>query len=442
MKVRLSLYSRFALGLGAVLLPFLVAAALGQFYLLPRMIDPLDEIVREVSEEMQPVVHLQMLLLKAAMPVNDYLIHGNPDERRQFVQLRDQVALTFTRILPERFTLMEERVLIESAHTEWSQAQRLSDQLLSLPNPVGNKAAARNMERLDAHIERAVFALEEMYQHFHRVIDQSRTTVDATRTKAMWVTFVAFVLATGISLLAGTMLVRPLLTGLGALRKATSQLARGDMSVRAVLDSKDEIGQLVNAFNGMVEKLEKNEMALHELAIRDGLTGLYNHREFYRLLESELLRAHRFNHPVALLLLDIDHFKQVNDRHGHLAGDTVLRELGQRLPAQVRAIDHVCRYGGEEVAMILPEIERESAIQSAERIRAKIAAEPFIVNGETEIVVTVSIGIAIYSDDGTTSEELVAATDAALYKAKEQGRNRVAGSKLVRISKKISKGIF
>ena len=425
-----------------MLLPFLVAAALGQFYLLPRMIDPLDEIVREVSEEMQPVVHLQMLLLKAAMPVNDYLIHGNPDERRQFVQLRDQVALTFTRILPERFTLMEERVLIESAHTEWSQAQRLSDQLLSLPNPVGNKAAARNMERLDAHIERAVFALEEMYQHFHRVIDQSRTTVDATRTKAMWVTFVAFVLATGISLLAGTMLVRPLLTGLGALRKATSQLARGDMSVRAVLDSKDEIGQLVNAFNGMVEKLEKNEMALHELAIRDGLTGLYNHREFYRLLESELLRAHRFNHPVALLLLDIDHFKQVNDRHGHLAGDTVLRELGQRLPAQVRAIDHVCRYGGEEVAMILPEIERESAIQSAERIRAKIAAEPFIVNGETEIVVTVSIGIAIYSDDGTTSEELVAATDAALYKAKEQGRNRVAGSKLVRISKKISKGIF
>ena len=425
-----------------MLLPFLVAAALGQFYLLPRMIDPLDEIVREVSEEMQPVVHLQMLLLKAAMPVNDYLIHGNPDERRQFVQLRDQVALTFTRIPPERFTLMEERVLIESAHTEWSQAQRLSDQLLSLPNPVGNKAAARNMERLDAHIERAVFALEEMYQHFHRVIDQSRTTVDATRTKAMWVTFVAFVLATGISLLAGTMLVRPLLTGLGALRKATSQLARGDMSVRAVLDSKDEIGQLVNAFNGMVEKLEKNEMALHELAIRDGLTGLYNHREFYRLLESELLRAHRFNHPVALLLLDIDHFKQVNDRHGHLAGDTVLRELGQRLPAQVRAIDHVCRYGGEEVAMILPEIERESAIQSAERIRAKIAAEPFIVNGETEIVVTVSIGIAIYSDDGTTSEELVAATDAALYKAKEQGRNRVAGSKLVRISKKISKGIF
>ena len=425
-----------------MLLPFLVAAALGQFYLLPRMIDPLDEIVREVSEEMQPVVHLQMLLLKAAMPVNDYLIHGNPDERRQFVQLRDQVALTFTRIPPERFTLMEERVLIESAHTEWSQAQRLSDQLLSLPNPVGNKAAARNMERLDAHIERAVFALEEMYQHFHRAIDQSRTTIDATRIKAMWVTFVAFVLATGISLLAGTMLVRPLLTGLGALRKATSQLARGDMSVRAVLDSKDEIGQLVNAFNGMVEKLEKNEMALHELAIRDGLTGLYNHREFYRLLESELLRAHRFNHPVALLLLDIDHFKQVNDRHGHLAGDTVLRELGQRLPAQVRAIDHVCRYGGEEVAMILPEIERESAIQSAERIRAKIAAEPFIVNGETEIVVTVSIGIAIYSDDGTTSEELVAATDAALYKAKEQGRNRVAGSKLVRISKKISKGIF
>ncbi|MHB1291566.1 MAG: ATP-binding protein [Sulfuricella sp.] len=262
-----SLRARFALGLGAVLLPFLVAAIVGQFYLLPRLIEPLEDIVRELAEEMEPVTHMQMLLLQAAMPVNDYLINGDTDELRQFEQLRQRVERAFQEASPERFTLAEERALIGSARVEWAQALSLGEQLLRLPDPVGNAAAVRDMKRFDAHIDRAVSALDEAHDHFHQVIDRNRTQADATRTRVLWVAFATFVLAAAVSLFASAALARPLLAGFGALGKATALLTGGDLSARAVLDRKDELGQLAFAFNAMAEKLEKDEVALRESGI-------------------------------------------------------------------------------------------------------------------------------------------------------------------------------
>ena len=259
-----SLHARFTLGLGAMLLPFLLAAAVGQFYLLPRLIEPLDDIVRELTEEMVPMMHLQTALLQAAMPVNDYLINGDPDERRQFAQLRQGVERAFDEVSPERFTLAEERALIGAARAEWAQALPLGEQLLRLPNPVGNAAAARDMEQFDAHIERAVSALDEAHDHFHQVTDEARAQAGAARTSALWVTFAALVLAGVVSLFASAALARPLLAGLGVLGKATALLTGGDLSARAVLDRKDELGQLALAFNAMAEKIERHEQALEE----------------------------------------------------------------------------------------------------------------------------------------------------------------------------------
>lgn len=245
MKFRISgprfqvfLRARFALGFGAVLLPFLVAAAVGQFYLLPRLIEPLNDIVREITEEMVPVVHLQMALLQAAMPVNGYLINGDPGERWQFVQLGQRVERAFEAILPERFLRPQERASIGSALADWKQAQPLGEQLLRLASPVGNAAAARDMNRFDAHIDRAVSALDEAHD-FRRVIEQSLTHADTTRIRALWATFAAFVLAAMVSLFAGATLVRPLLAGLGAIDKAIAPLAAGDLSARAALDGTD-----------------------------------------------------------------------------------------------------------------------------------------------------------------------------------------------------------
>ena len=425
-RFQVSLRARFALGVGAVLLPFLVAAAVGQFYLLPQMTGQLSKVMRELTGKLDPVMHLQTLLLQTAMPVNDYLINGDPDERRQFAQLCQRVERAFQETSPERFTLAKERALIGSARAEWVQAQRLGEQLLRLASPVGNAAAARDMKRFDAHIDRAVSALDEIHDHFHRVIDESLAQARGARTRALWVTYAAFALAAVVSLLASTALARPLLAGLGALGKATDLLAEGDLSARAALDGKDELGQLALAFNAMAEKLEQNEAALRALATHDGLTGLYNHRAFYVLLQDELARAQRTKRPVSLLLLDIDHFKRVNDTRGHQAGDAALKGLGELLNQQVRAIDRVCRYGGEEITIILPETDLDTAANIAERLRASVEAQPFDVDAGAPLRMTVSIGVASWPVHGDGADTLIAAADAALYVAKRSGRNRIS----------------
>jgi diguanylate cyclase (GGDEF)-like protein len=164
---------------------------------------------------------------------------------------------------------------------------------------------------------------------------------------------------------------------------------------------------------------------LHDLAAHDGLTGLYNHRMLHELLDEEQTRAQRFNRPVSLLMLDIDHFKRVNDTYGHPAGDAVLRGLSEMLCRQARAIDHVCRYGGEEISVILPETGLETAATIAERVCAAVAAQPFDVDMDTPVRITVSIGVASWPAQADSTQVLIAAADTAMYAAKQRGGNRV-----------------
>ncbi|WP_059759418.1 diguanylate cyclase [Thiobacillus denitrificans] len=425
LKFQVSLRTRFALGLGAVLLPFLVAAVVGQFYLLPQLIEPLEDIVREFAEKLEPVTHLQKSLLQAAMPVNDYLIHGDPDERRQFAQLHQRVERAFEEASPERFTLAEERTLIRAARADWAQALPLGEQLLRQPDPVGNAAVARDMEQFDAHIERAVSALDEAHGHFHQVIEQSLAQASAARTGALWATFAAFVVAATASLVAGVVLARSVTDPVDTLRQGAARLAEGKLSHRVAIRRHDELGELGAAFNTMAGQLEADQAALEQLATHDGLTGLYNHRTFYVLFGDELARAQRFKRPLSLLLLDIDHFKCVNDMHGHQAGDVVLKGLGELLGREVRAVDRVCRYGGEEITIILPETDLEAAASFAERLRAAVEAQSFDVDAGASLRITVSIGIASWPAHADNAQALVAAVDVAMYAAKQRGRNLV-----------------
>ncbi|ADH85632.1 sensor domain-containing diguanylate cyclase [Desulfurivibrio alkaliphilus] len=167
---------------------------------------------------------------------------------------------------------------------------------------------------------------------------------------------------------------------------------------------------------------------VRRLSIYDPLTGLFNHGQFYNLLAEELSRHQRTGRPLSLLMLDIDHFKKVNDTYGHRAGDAVLQQLSGLLKKQARAIDRVCRYGGEELALILPETDREAARQTAERLRRHVEKCCFATCGQQEIGVTVSIGAATCPDAAISAETLVNAADRALYAAKRAGRNRVCSN--------------
>ena len=172
-----------------------------------------------------------------------------------------------------------------------------------------------------------------------------------------------------------------------------------------------------------------NEM--RSLARHDHLTGLLTRREMDRVLDEELVRSHRYGHQVALVLLDVDHFKQVNDTYGHVSGDAALRSVASVVRHCVRDTDRAARYGGDELAILLPETDQVGACILAERIRAKVAATgieppPDASVATGTIPLTLSVGVAsLPGSTASTPSEFIARADAALYQAKRNGRNQV-----------------
>ncbi|HRK17930.1 MAG TPA: PleD family two-component system response regulator [Hyphomicrobiaceae bacterium] len=161
------------------------------------------------------------------------------------------------------------------------------------------------------------------------------------------------------------------------------------------------------------------------MAITDGLTGLHNRRYLETHLKTLLDRSRENGRPLAVLIADIDHFKKVNDTHGHDGGDAVLREFANRLRRNTRGIDLACRLGGEEFVIVMPDTDLMRAWAVGERLRACIAAEPFQINSETELRVTASVGVAATISPEDTPDTLYKRADTALYSAKRDGRNRV-----------------
>jgi two-component system, cell cycle response regulator len=174
-------------------------------------------------------------------------------------------------------------------------------------------------------------------------------------------------------------------------------------------------------------KLGETLEALRRLATRDQLTGLLNRREFERVLVEEEERAHRFGHSLALVMVDIDRFKLVNDKYGHPVGDAVLREVSRRVADQVRSVDRVMRFGGEELVLVLVQTNRAGALDVARKVCAAVEREPVLV-GETQALnVTVSAGVAELPIDASSGPALLNSADKALYLAKKRGRNRAVG---------------
>jgi len=173
------------------------------------------------------------------------------------------------------------------------------------------------------------------------------------------------------------------------------------------------------------ERLRDSVQTSIELAITDALTGLHNRRYMETHMSGLVEQALSRGHPLAVLVLDIDHFKSINDAHGHDAGDEVLREFALRVRKSIRGIDLACRYGGEEFVVFMPETDLAAATAVAERLRRRIASEPFPIRERAQgINVTISIGIAaLGADDDAAS--VIKRADQALYRAKHNGRNRV-----------------
>jgi diguanylate cyclase (GGDEF)-like protein len=173
-----------------------------------------------------------------------------------------------------------------------------------------------------------------------------------------------------------------------------------------------------------IETIQQLQAELREQAIRDPLTGLYNRRYLYETMGRELARAQREKYSICFMMMDIDHFKQVNDTYGHAAGDAVLVALADLFRTHTRQGDIVCHYGGEEFLVIMAEVGEADAKRRAEEIRHNFNVTQIEYSG-TGLVAAISIGIAFYPRDDSDSDTVIKAADAAMYKAKQAGRNRV-----------------
>jgi diguanylate cyclase (GGDEF)-like protein len=183
----------------------------------------------------------------------------------------------------------------------------------------------------------------------------------------------------------------------------------------------------MSLFHFLLNELRRREAALHQLTRTDALTGLYNRRHFMEQMDNEHARATRYGRPLSCMMVDLDHFKRINDEHGHAVGDVVLHETAQRLRLALRETDVLARLGGEEFGALLPDTDLDGARRVAERCRELLGGTPVLVEQRPSVRVTASFGVAVLDAvKAPGPEDLLRAADLALYASKGRGRNRVS----------------
>jgi diguanylate cyclase (GGDEF)-like protein len=211
-------------------------------------------------------------------------------------------------------------------------------------------------------------------------------------------------------------------------QEANEELGKLNLSYEQLIV---ELKQAKEKAENFAQELKKANERLRDMAFKDGLTGLYNHRYFQDLMDSELSRAIRYKRPFSLIMLDLDHFKKINDKYGHPVGDLVLKEVSKTIKITVRDSDIAARYGGEEFAIVLPETELKGAAMAAERLRKAIEQLEIDSKG-CRIDVTVSVGVTCYHPtiEKIEKSEILAEADNALYNSKNKGRNMISIHKI------------
>ncbi|MBI4673103.1 MAG: PAS domain S-box protein [Chloroflexi bacterium] len=253
----LSLRNQFILAIGAVLIPFLLALVAGQFYFRPLLLGPLRQVAQNVARELHATARLQNLILRTPMPVNDYLIYGDPAERANFALLSHEVDQTFEDARTAPFALEEERALVQEALAEWRQVKPLVESILARPHPMGDPVVAQELERLDVHIARGVDRLDQLNALSLREVDEQLATADVAEQRSVLFIAGTFGIAFVVALTASAMLAYSTLAATKALMKGTARFGEGEISYRVRMDRKDELGQLAVAFNEMAGKLER-----------------------------------------------------------------------------------------------------------------------------------------------------------------------------------------
>ncbi len=317
----------------------LVLMVAGIFFFQQKVTHVFQKIEHVLLEEMHPMMHIEIIIQQVMYTVHDYLLTADPGERGEFNRLSRMLDEAFKKTPIADFRDEGERERIRLAWNDWQKVRPAAEALLALPRPVGDPKAVRGMKRFDDQIDRIVSLIEQVHNIADQEVKEETESAQAVREKITRSMYGIFGVGVFLVFVCGIVLFRAVLAPLRILEEGANALGSGRYSTRVVLDYQNEIGKLAKTFNAMSEELEKSRAELQDLSIRDGLTGLYNHREFQKRLKEEMERSIRYGRPLSLLILDIDFFKKVNDTHGHPIGDRVLQTVAARILEGIRPTD-------------------------------------------------------------------------------------------------------
>lgn len=420
--LRGSLGARLVVGLATMLLP-LAFLAVGVFIGFESIMKSFLEVTEEMVEEIHPNHNLQKDMIEVRLRFASNLSPGEKRYPRSLFFRVEKISRDFNELLKDHQGVSAEKTLIKKAERRWQDVVSLSRIISASADPRGDPAARRALARIDSDIGSATTDMVRANKIDLKEVTDEFIAIKTGRLKSIAVVLGAFFLGISGAVYVGLILGRSIMGPLRLLGDGAHRLGAGELSFRVNLPNDDELGRLGDDFNIMAQRLEADQAALADLATHDGLTGLYNRREIFKILDDEIQRSKRYAYFFSVLVIDIDHFKAVNDSFGHQAGDRVLRGLAGLMTETVRPIDKVGRYGGEEFIVILPQTGNPGALATAERLRRVVIDNPASISDGQRLALTVSIGLAVFPSDAGTGDELVNQADIALYEAKEAGRN-------------------
>jgi two-component system, cell cycle response regulator len=424
----LSLRNRLIIGVGAMLFPLITLSG-GAFLSFESAIGKFESTENKRLEELFPLAQLDAQLNESNKLVENTLYSSQANSQDRFEALSKNIDAMLFSQLATPSSVPEKRTLMLRVQEQWLQARNEADVLFLTSTRLNAAAKQQKVSAFNGYITGAVKDIHQLnYLLSHLQTTDNLASASHDKLRVRLIIAVVFVVAIAIVGISARLLARHILVPLKLLQTGVAQFGEGDLSHRIDLETQDELAALANAFNTMAQTLEQTQSDLKKLATLDGLTGVYNRREFNRYLTLEIERSQRECHPVSLVMVDIDYFKKLNDTYGHQTGDEALRHVGRLLREGVRPGDHVARYGGEEFAIILPNASGSEAFAVAERIRASIEAQVIPLSLEQPLTFTASLGFSTFHIDKDTEATFGQRADQALYYAKHSGRNRVSSA--------------
>ena len=423
-----SLRARVAVAIATAVLPLAISAVVGYFLLSHGVIDAYRHVAQTQSSKIDPAQRLQIDLLEAEDQISEYLVTGDLAFRKSYRADREAVEADFAQLHREFAPDTEERMLVERAYSDWTAANLLGTELIAARQRSGGAdiaASAEKAEKYDALLHSAIDKLRALNDTLSKDNTSDYFAAHLAYERSEWIAGIAAMISFVLMLAGISMFGRLMKASVDRLVEGASRFAAGDREHRIEIQVPPELKTVATEFNRMIERIHESENALADQASRDALTGLQNRRAFDEAIAEAFERMERLDERIAVLMIDLDHFKKVNDTYGHGVGDGVLRETVKIVNGSLRKIDRAYRFGGEEFVVVLPGADSVAAQAVAERMRANLAEKPLNVGGEM-IPMTMSVGIATTASPypGRIST-LMKAADEALYKAKNSGRNSV-----------------